>query len=254
MQVFLPASPRSMPMPALLVFRGGAYSTSFGSGDGAAEWAASHGLAGIQVEYRTRATGDSYPASYDDAARAVRLVRRNAGEWGIDPTRIGVLGFSAGGHLASLLSTQPSLHLAPDDDLADRISARPDVVVLAYPVISFVEGYEGGAFLDSAENFLGRRDPSEALRRQFSNELHVDATHPPVFVWTTRDDEIVPFTHAELFARACRSAGVPLVFKLFPHGPHGMGLARDAGSDVATWTSSLLTWLDGQWRAPASPR
>ena len=249
MRIFLPESPRSSPSPAMLVFRGGAYSTSAGTGGEAAEWAASHGMAGIEVEYRTQATGDSYPASYDDAARAVRLVRRRAREWGIDPSRIGVMGFSAGGHLASLLSTQPSLHRASDDDLAGEVSARPDLVVLAYPLISFVDGYRDGAYLASAENFLGRRGLDEALRRQFSNELHVDGTHPPVFVWTTEDDGIVPFTHAKRFAEACRSANVPVTFKLFPHGPHGMGLALQARSDVAAWTDLLLAWLDERWPA-----
>jgi acetyl esterase/lipase len=249
MRVFLPDRPRSSSAPAMLVFRGGAYSTSAGSGGGAAEWAASHGMAGIEVEYRTQATGDSYPASYDDAARAVRLVRQRAKEWGVDPDRIGVMGFSAGGHLASLLSTQPSLHLAPDDELAGRVSARPDLVVLAYPLISFVDGYRDGAYLASAESFFGHRDLDDGLRRQFSNERHVDGTHPPVFVWTTEDDGIVPFTHAQRFAEACRGAGVPVMFKLFPHGPHGMGLALEARSEVATWTDLLLAWLDERWPA-----
>ena len=253
MRIIFPATPRSSPAPALLVLRGGAYSTSAGSGGEAAEWAASQGIVGIEVEYRTRATGDAYPASYDDAARAMRIVRRRAKDWGIDPKRIGVIGFSAGGHLASLLSTQPSLHRAPDDDLAGEVSARPDLVVLAYPLISFVNGYESGAFLGSAENFLGRRDPDESLRRQFSNELHVDGTHPPVFVWTTEDDAIVPFTHAERFADACRAAGVPVTFKRFAHGPHGMGLALRDRSDVGTWTRILLDWLDAQWPASRPP-
>jgi acetyl esterase/lipase len=159
------------------------------------------------------------------------------------------MGFSAGGHLASLLSTQPSLHLAPDDELAGRVSARPDLVVLAYPLISFVDGYRDGAYLASAESFFGHRDLDEGLRRQFSNELHVDGTHPPVFVWTTEDDGIVPFTHAQRFADACRGAGVPVMFKLFPHGPHGLGLALEARSEVATWTDLLLAWLDERWPA-----
>ena len=247
MRIVLPAHPRSVPMPAFVIFRGGAYSTSSGSGGGAAEWAASHGIAGIEVEYRTQGTGDSYPATYDDAARAVRLVRSRARPWGIDPKRIGVMGFSAGGHLASLLSTQPTLHVDPHDELAGRIAARPDLVVLAYPLISFVDGYTSGAFAGSAENFLGRGHPDEALRRQFSSELHVEATHPPVFIWTTEDDGIVPFTHAKRFAESCSRAGVPVQIELFPHGAHGMGLALGSRSDVGTWTNRLLAWLDGQW-------
>jgi acetyl esterase/lipase len=166
---------------------------------------------------------------------------------GYRSTHIGVMGFSAGGHLASLLSTQPSLHVSADDDLSATISARPDLVVLAYPLISFVDGFEPGAFLSSAENFFGRRDLSEPLRRQFSSELHVEATHPPVFIWTTEDDGIVPFTHSKRFADACVRANVPVTFKLFAHGAHGMGLALEAPSDVGAWTHLFLAWLATQW-------
>jgi acetyl esterase/lipase len=247
MRVFFPQDALPGPRPALIVLRGGGYSTSAGSGAGTAEWIASHAMVGVEVDYRTRATGDSYPASYDDAARAVRLVRQNSADWGIDPKRVGVIGYSAGGHLASLLSTQPSLHAAPGDDLATSVSARPDLVVLAYPLISFVDGYVSGAFLASAESFFGRRNLDEPLRRQFSNELHVTRDHPPVFVWTTEDDAIVPYTHATRFAEACRKAGVPVNFTLFPHGPHGLGLALGDRSEVGTWTTLLLAWLETQW-------
>src|SRR5262249_38303585 len=139
---------------ALVVFRGGAYATSQGSGAGAADWAAANGMLGVEVAYRSRATGDVHPKSYADAARAVRLVRARAAEWEVDPARIGVLGFSAGGHLASLLSTQPALDLG-GDDLRARFSARPDFVLLAYPLVSFVEQYAPGAFAGSVENFFG---------------------------------------------------------------------------------------------------
>ncbi len=138
----------------MLVFQGGAYATSAGSGGGSAEWIAQHGIVGVRVEYRTRGTGGSYPMSYADGARAIRLVRHRAAEWNVDPERVGVLGYSAGGHLASLISTTPTLFTDPDDDLAAQYSARPDLVVLAYPLISFVDGYSPGAFAGSVDNFL----------------------------------------------------------------------------------------------------
>ncbi|HWL87339.1 MAG TPA: alpha/beta hydrolase fold domain-containing protein [Polyangiaceae bacterium] len=231
-----------VPVPAMIVFRGGAYATSMGSGAGAAEWAAENGMVGVEVPYRTQATGDAYPKNYADAARAMRMVRARAAEWGIDPARVGVLGFSAGGHLASLLSTQPTLYVDPDDDLATRVQARPDFVILGYPVISFVEGYSPGAFASSAENFFGRRDLDEDLRKRFSNELHVTADHPPVFIWTTADDALVPASHSRRFAEACERAGVHVTFELFPHGPHGMGLALDRPGAVGKWTSQALDW------------
>lgn len=247
MRIVFPSPSPSTPTPAIVIFRGGGYATNAGSGGGSAEWAASHGMVGIEVAYRTHGTGHAYPAPYDDAARAVRLARHRASAWGIDPQRVAVLGFSAGGHLASLLSTRPSLRAHPDDDLAPSISARPDLVILAYPVISFIAEYAPGAFARSADSFVGRPDPSEATRREFSNELHVDATHPPVFLWTTEDDEIVPHAHSALFAEACARANVPVSFTLFPHGPHGMGLAKGVSSEVATWPDRLLAWLDLQW-------
>jgi acetyl esterase/lipase len=146
-----------------------------------------------------------------------------------------------------LVSTQPSVHLDTTDDLAPAISARPDLVVLGYPVISFVDGYYPGALVGSVDNFFGQNDPNETLRRQFSNELHVEPGHPPVFIWTTADDDLVPFTHSKLFAEACGRAGVPVEFKLFPHGPHGMGLALDARNEVRGWTTLLLACLAQRW-------
>jgi acetyl esterase/lipase len=246
MRVFLPTEPRSDALPAIIVFRGGAYASSSGSGAGTAEWVATQGMVGIEAAYGARDTGTFYPANYADGARAIRLVRSRAREWGIDEHRVAVLGYSAGGHLASLVSTQPSVYLDPRDDLAPGVSARPDLVVLGYPVVSFVDGYYPGAFVGSVDNFFGERNPNETLRRQFSNQLHVEAGHPPVFIWTTADDALVPFTHSKLFAEACERAGVPVAFTLFPRGPHGMGLALDAPNEARVWTTQLLAWLSEQ--------
>jgi acetyl esterase/lipase len=253
MRFSFPADAGSKVLPAFLVFQGGAYATCFGSGGGSAEFLAAHGIAGILVEYGTRGTGQSYPANYADAARAMRLVRQNARDWGIDPNRIGVLGYSAGGHLASLLSTQPSLWMDPADDLAGHVSARPDLVALSYPVISFVDGYSPGAFVSSAENFFGHGNLDEDLRRQFSNELHVTAQHAPVFIWTTQDDGLVPYTHSQKFAEACRQSGVPVVFTLYPHGPHGLGLAQGYPGDIGQWTNHFVDWLTEQWGKDSVP-
>ena len=242
LRVVFPKGAPPRPRPALVVFRGGGYATSQGSGKGSAEWAAEHGMVGLEVAYRTQASGEAFPKNYADAARSVRLARARATEWGIDPARVGVLGYSAGGHLASLLSTQPGLHVDPADDQA-TISARPDFVLLAYPVISFTEGYSPSAFAGSAENFLGKRDLDEATRRRYSNERHVASDHPPVFVWTTADDELVPAAHAQVFVEACKRASVPVTFKLYPRGPHGLGLALGQADDVGGWTNEALAWL-----------
>jgi acetyl esterase/lipase len=247
MRVVIPGGAHARPRPAMLVFRGGAYARSDGSGDGSAEWAAAHGMVGIEVEYATRSSGEAHPRSYADAARAVRLVRAHAAEWGIDPHRVGVMGYSAGGHLASLLSTQPRLWIDPEDDLSRTHSARPDLVVLAYPLISFVDGYRPGAFLSSVESFFGRRDVDEQTRRRFSSELHVEPSHPPVFIWTTEDDTLVPYTHSTAFADACRRAHIQVELLLFAKGGHGMGLALDQPAPARQWTARLLDWLRDRW-------
>jgi acetyl esterase/lipase len=249
MKVVRPKSPSSDAAPAIVVFRGGAYASSSGSGAGTAEWIATKGMIGIEAAYGARSTGTFYPVNYADGARAIRLVRSRASEWGIDERRVAILGYSAGGHLASLISTQPSLYLDPRDDLAPGVSARPDLVVLGYPVISFVDGYSPGAFVGSVDNFFGKSNPDETLRRQFSNELHVEPGHPPVFIWTTADDALVPSAHSKLFAEACGRARVPVEFTLFPRGPHGMGLALDAPNEARDWTTQLLAWLARQWGA-----
>jgi acetyl esterase/lipase len=251
MHMFVPADltpvDPTRSRPALVIFRGGGYARPDGSGAGTGAWAARHGMVAFEVDYGTRSTQSFYPQPFADGARAIRLVRARAREWGVDPKRVGVLGYSAGGHLASLLSTQPSLWTSPDDDLASTISARPDLVVLAYPLLSFVDHYAPGAFLGSVENFFGRTDVSETERRRLSSELHVESTHPPVFLWTTADDTIVPASQSEQFAAACRRAHVPITFIVFPHGPHAMGLALDDRGEVGTWTTQVLSWLEQQW-------
>jgi acetyl esterase/lipase len=251
MSVSFPPGQMRANRPAMVVFRGGAYATSSGSGAGSGEWLAKQGIVGAVVPYRVEsAGGGAYPACYADAARAVRLLRSRATELGVDPHRIGVLGYSAGGHLASLLSTQPNLFADPADDLAASVSARPDLAVLAYPLISFVDGYAPGAFVGSTENFFGYSAVAQEQRRAFSNELHVGPNHPPVFIWTTRDDALVPYTHSQLFADAAKKAGVSVQFELYPNGPHGLGLALGRADETGQWTTHLLSWLTTQWNLP----
>lgn len=248
MRVYFPTSTRTMkPAAAIIIFRGGAYTTSMGSGAGTAQWAAANGFIGIEVDYRTQSTHSSYPAGYADAARAVRLARANASAWNLDPGRVVLLGYSAGGHLASLLSTQPDLYRDPNDDLASSISAHADLVVLGYPLISFIDGYRPGAYLGSTENFFGRPNICEAERKAFSNELHVTAQHPPTFLWVCSDDTLVPPNHSRLFAESCRRMNVPVTFYEYSKGGHGAGLALNRSDDLGKWTTLLLRWLDQHW-------
>jgi acetyl esterase/lipase len=196
-----------------------------------------NGLSAFVCRYRV--APHRYPAPMADAARAVRLVRQRAREWGIRQGGLALLGFSAGGHLACTTATQPELWRDPEDDLAERFSARPDRLILAYPLISMVREYH----LGSAVALLGPR-PQESLRRQLSNELHVTPANPPVFLFHTADDKAVPVSHSIRFAAACREQGVPAALHVYPSGPHGVGLAEE-WPELRSWTTRMLEWLTG---------
>lgn len=194
-----------------------------------------HGLMSAVLYYRV--APNRFPAPYNDAARAIRYVRSKADELDIDPSRIAIMGFSAGGHLASTIAIQPELHIEPDDDLAPKFSARPDRVILGYPVVSFgPKGHQG-----SANNLLGP-DATDARRRQFSNEHHVTKNSPPAFVFHTADDAGVPVENALLLASAYAAQGVPCEVHSYRTGPHGVGMALNNPA-LRSWTGLLIDWL-----------
>lgn len=199
---------------------------------------AMHGLYAAVLTYRV--APHRFPAPYNDACRAIRLVRSMADPLGIDPQRIAIMGFSAGGHLASTVATQPELHIEPDDDLAPRISARPDRVILGYPVVSFVTRYHAG----SAANLLGD-NPSLERRTQFSNELHVTANNPPAFLFHTGDDAAVPVENSLMFASAYATHKIPCELHVYRSGQHGVGMATNNPA-LRSWSSLLIDWL-GDW-------
>lgn len=247
MNVFFPASPSAIPSIAMVVFRGGAYSFSMGSGGGTAEWAAAQGFVGVEVDYGTKSTARFFPDNISDGARAVRMVRANAQDWGVDPDKVVCVGFSAGGHMAATLATQPLIYQAPEDDLVERFSPRPNAVVLAYGVLSFVDGYHPGAYLSTVGNFFGTEKVSEERRRQLSSELYVRPDAPPAFVWTVQDDRLVPPSQTQLYADACRNAGVSVELRMYDNGGHGIGLALNTHAKVGEWTADMLQWLTTLW-------
>ncbi len=247
LEVILPSSgaggPRAggSPRAAVIVCPGGGYARRAPhEGEPVAQLLADHGMVGIVCHYRVHP--HHFPAPYADGTRAVRLVRSLASRFGIDPTRVAIMGFSAGGHLAATVATQPDLYVDPADDLARQVSARPDRVILGYPVISMVREYHEG----SAANLLGP-DADEDLRRRMSNELHVTATNPPAFLFHTADDASVPCSNSIRYAEACLAQGVPVELHVYRSGRHGVGLATDMPS-LRTWPLLLLDWLAG-WTA-----
>ena len=195
-----------------------------------ADWLNNLGVAAFVLKYRL---GPRYhhPAMIDDVQRAIQMVRGRAKEFGVAPDRIGVWGFSAGGHLASTAAT----HFAKNKD---GVSSRPDFAILAYPVITMKEPY---VHKGSRTNLLGE-NPDPKLVEELSNELQVTPETPPTFLFHTSDDPVVPVENSVYFYLALRKNQVPAEMHIFEHGPHGVGLAQNIPA-LKIWPSLLENWL-----------
>lgn len=234
-----PADPARASGAAMVVFPGGGYGgLSKHEGEGYARWLSSQGVAAFVVKYRLGSKGYRHPAMLNDAARAVRLVRARAAEWKVDPARVGVMGSSAGGHLASTLLTHFDAGRADDPDQVERQSSRPDLGVLCYAVITMGEFTHNG----SRRNLLGE-NPSPELLENLSNEKQVTADTPPCFVWHTWEDKGVPPENSMLFASALRAKGVRFELHIYEKGGHGIGLGKRNGAAPHSWTADLTQWL-----------
>jgi acetyl esterase/lipase len=206
-------------------------------GHNVAVWLNGIGVTAAVLKYRL---GPRYghPAPLQDVARAIRTVRARAKEWNVDPGRIGVIGFSAGGHLASTVATQFDAGNPAAADAVDRVSSRPDLAVLAYPVISMEEGI---AHAGSRTNLLGP-NPSADLVQALSSDRRVTARTPPTFLFHTADDAGVLVENSLRFATALRAAKVPYELHVFETGRHGVGLALD-NPVLSAWPRLLENWL-----------
>lgn len=221
----------------VLVIPGGGYNyLAPPEGRPVALWLQSHGIAAFVLHYRVAPY--HYPAEMLDGLRAIRLVRSRAKEFGLTDRKIGVWGFSAGGHLASYLMTQYQQTLLPPQDAIDNISARPDFGILSYPVITMRPGFMNQG---SHNNLLGPGATPD-LETLLSSELHVTADTPPAFLFATTDDGVVPVQNSLAFYQACVEHHVPVEMHLFEHGPHGVVLAQNLrGADA--WPGLLATWM-----------
>lgn len=228
---------------ALVVCPGGGYGAlAPHEGNDYALWLNEHGVTAFVLKYRLGSNGYRHPVMLNDAARAVRLVRARAAEWGLDPKRVGIMGSSAGGHLASTLLTHFDAGKADAEDPVDRQSSRPDLGVLCYPVITMGEFTHQG----SRNNLLGK-DPSPDLVRLLSNELQVSRETPPCFLFHTFEDPAVPVENSLSFASALRKAGVPFDLHIYQKGRHGIGLSdKPPFANAHPWTADLLFWLKQQ--------
>ncbi|MGI8405913.1 MAG: alpha/beta hydrolase [Thermomicrobiales bacterium] len=227
------------PTAVVVVCPGGGYHMKADhEGDPVAHWLNTLGISAVVVDYRV--APHTHPAPWHDAQRAIRMVRANASHWGVRTDQVGILGFSAGGHLAATVGTHWDLGDAGADDPIERESSRPDVIVDCYGVISMQEIAHTG----SLANLLGE-SPNEAQLRDLSADLNVGPETPPAFIWHTADDEVVDVEHSLRFASALGKHGVTFALHVFPHGQHGLGLAED-DPVVSTWTSLCGQFLDDQ--------
>ena len=221
---------------AVIICPGGAYSglVTGPEGHGIARWLNQHGILGVVLEYRLPAGRSKVPLL--DAQQAIRTVRRNARKWQIDPKRVGIIGFSAGGHLAATASTQFDLGKADAAETIAGQSSRPDFTILVYPVISLGDLTHVGV----RDNLLGKKPTPEEIRR-FSCELQVTAQTPPAFLAHAVDDRGVLIDNSRLYHQALQAQGVASKLVELPDGGHGLHGYQGASWD--TWQREAIEWL-----------
>ena len=228
---------------AVVVCPGGGYGNLAVDHEGKAiaEWFNEMGVAAFILQYRHRGRGYGHPAPLEDAQRAIRTVRAGAARWKIDPAKIGIMGFSAGGHLASTAGTHFDKGNPDAQDPIQRVSCRPDFLILCYPVVAFDEPY---THRGSQRNLIGETAAPE-LVRSLSNEKQVTPQTPPAFLFHTDEDTGVPPENSVQFYLALRRAKVPAELHVFRKGRHGLGLAAGTPGTSA-WPRCCEEWLRGQ--------
>lgn len=228
---------------AIVVCPGGGYGgLASHEGHDYALWLNQQGVTAFVLKYRLGSHGYRHPTMLGDAARAVRLVRARCGDWQVDPRRIGIMGSSAGGHLASTLLTHFDAGQPDAADPVERESSRPDLGILCYAVITLGEFTHQG----SKQNLLGD-EPSAELVELLSNEKQVTPETPPCFVWHTWEDQAVPVENSLQFAAALRRAGVPFDLHVYQRGQHGIGLAAKPPFERPhPWASDCRFWLEAR--------
>lgn len=229
---------------AIVICPGGGYGGLAGhEGAGYAKYLTQHGVACFVLKYRLGSKGYRHPVMLNDVSRAMRLVRSRADEWKVDPKRIGVMGSSAGGHLASTLLTHFDAGKADAEDPIERASSRPDFGILCYAVITMENGVTHSG---SKSNLLGP-NPDQALVDLLSNEKQVTKDTPPSFVWSTGEDKAVPVENSLRFVLALQKAGVAYDFHVYQKGAHGIGLSEGrngiAADDVHFWAKDAVYWM-----------
>jgi acetyl esterase/lipase len=230
---------------AVVICPGGGYGGLAISYEGheVAQWLNTLGITGIVLKYR-HAPKYQHPIPLSDAQRALRLVRANAKDWQIDAKRVGILGFSAGGHLAASAGTHfdHGRDLGNKDDAIDGLSCRPDFMILVYPVITMTDPH---THKGSRQNLLGK-EPDPKLIELMSNEKQVNAKTPPTFLAHTSEDTAVPPQNSTMFYDALVKNKVPAELHIYEKGPHGLGMDRRPDLPFSSWTKRCAAWMEGR--------
>jgi len=243
--VSFPAADKSVGA-AVVICPGGGYGALAMDHEGTqiAEWFNSFGVTAAILDYRHRNKGYGHPNPMLDVQRAIRIVRANAEAWNLDPAKIGVMGFSAGGHLASTAAVHFGDHPNPVDAI-DRVSCRPDFAILCYPVLLFDSPY---THRGSMQNLIGN-NPSPELIEFYSTEKQVTDKTPPTFQFSTYEDTAVPPENSIEFYLALRKHKVPAELHLYQKGRHGLGLAKGTPG-TETWSDLCRIWLQNTGVVP----
>jgi acetyl esterase/lipase len=236
--IFLPDKSKAVGTGVVICPGGGYVNLAFDyEGTDVARWFNTLGVAGFVLKYRL-GPRYHYPAQFEDVERALRIVRSRAAEFGIAPDRIGVMGFSAGGHLASTAGTHFDNGNPDASDPIDRAGSRPDFMILAYPVITLLPPYAH----QGSRHFLLGDNPAPELVKKLSNELQVTPETPPTFIFQTDADKTVPSMNSVMFYEALHKAGVPAEMHIFERGHHGVGFAKNDPA-LSIWPTLLEHWL-----------
>jgi len=242
LEVYLPSKQTATGQGVIICPGGGYHVLAYDwEGTDIAKWLNSQGIAAFVLKYRLPVSKSlivPHEAPLMDAKRAIRTVRFNAEKWNVSPDKIGIMGFSAGGHLASTLATRFEDHQNPTDSI-DKVNARPDFSILVYPRITMDTTYGKS----SSRTALLGGTPEKELVDYYSNELHVSTSTPPTFLVHCADDEGTPPINSLLFYQALQKHKIPSELHIYPEGGHGFGLAKDK-SRLSSWTDLLSSWLE----------
>lgn len=238
MRVYRPSQPNGS---AVLVCGGGGYFRIqlWKESTPAARWLQQHGFTVFELIYRLPNDGWDADAPFADAQRAMKIIRSRAGEFGLRADRIGIMGFSAGGHLAGFTALQPARGLYQGADQFEQVSARPDFSVLLFPVVSLRKPFDNTR---TRREIIGR-DPSDAAQEEWSLDTHASADAPPTIIFSAADDPITPPAHGITLFNALRAKGAPAELHIFSEGGHGWGLG-EPGQVISQWPQLFATWFN----------